>query len=73
MARSANYTKKRIRDRGRKKRGTRKYGQAPIPTWARIPAGMLPALFCFSQGQWGSPTGSTARPRDLSADSVSWQ
>lgn len=30
MARSANYTKKRIRDRGRKKRGTRKYGQAPM-------------------------------------------
>ncbi len=30
MARSANYTKKRIRDRGRKKWGTRKYGQAPM-------------------------------------------
>lgn len=30
MARSTNYTKKRIRDKGRKKRGTRKYGQAPL-------------------------------------------
>lgn len=30
MARSANYIKKQTRDRGRKNRGTRKYGQAPL-------------------------------------------
>lgn len=30
MAGSRNYTKERIRDKGKKKRGTRKYGQAPM-------------------------------------------